>query len=422
VNFPVFIARRYLFAKKTHNVINVISYISVVGVAIGTLALVVVLSVANGYDSLTKKMYSVFNPDIRISAVEGKTFIPDSTIFDKINSIKGVKGCLQALEENTLITYAHDNRNNSESKAQSIAVMKGVDENYEEVSGITRKRITDDSDYSFIIMGEFKLRHSYIPQAVIGIGIAQTLGINLGSITPLQVWIPKRGVKVSMTNSMDAMSMDNIYPSGIFSIEQAFDNNYFFVPIDFARELLNYTDEVSSIEVKIDSTANVDAIQKEIQAIVGDGFDVKNRYQQNETLYRMLSSEKYAIYVILVFIITLFSFNIIGLISMLIVDKKKDIATFKILGCDANAVKKIFYYQGCMIAIGGAIIGLTLGVLLCLAQQYFKIIKLPNMFIIDAYPVEIQVGDIFLILGFVFVAGLVMARLPIWYLSKRIES
>ena len=422
MNFPVFIARRYLFAKKTHNVINVISYISVVGVAIGTLALVVILSVANGYDSLTKKMYSIFNPDLKISVVEGKTFIPDSATFAKIKTIKGVLGYSEVLEENTLISYSHGASSIRESKTQTIAIMKGVDDDYESVSGITKKRITDDSDYSFIVMGEFKLQHSYIPQTVMGIGVAQTLGVNLASITPLQVWIPKRGVKVSMTNSMDAMSVDNIYPSGVFSIEQAFDNNYFFVPIDFARSLLNYTNEVSSIEVKIDSTANVNAIQKEIKTILGNDFDVKNRYQQNETLYKMLSSEKYAIYVILVFIITLFSFNIIGLISMLIVDKKKDIKTFKVLGCDDSTIQKIFHYQGCMIAIGGAIIGLVLGILLCLAQQYFKIIKLPNMFIIDAYPVEIQIGDILLILAFVFVAGLVMARLPIWYLSKKMKE
>ncbi|MDR3286672.1 MAG: FtsX-like permease family protein [Prevotellaceae bacterium] len=421
MNFPVFIARRYLFAKKTHNVINVISYISVVGVAIGTLALVVILSVANGYDSLTKKLYSVFSPDIRISATEGKTFVPDSLFFEKIEKVNGVLGYSKVLEENVLISYKLNNDYINRPTTQSIATMKGVDKNYENVSGITKKRLSDNGEYSFVAMGEFKLWHSDVPQTVMGIGIAQTLGVNLSFFAPIEVWIPKRGVKVSMTNTLDAMVVDYVYPSGFFSIEQSFDYNYFFVPLDFAQNLLNYTSEISAIEIKIDSTANVNDIQKQIQEIIGEGFDVKNRYQQNETLYRMLSSEKYAIYVILVFIITLFSFNIIGLISMLIVDKKKDIETFRVLGSSNRIVKQIFYYQGCMIAIGGAIIGLTLGVLLCLIQQYFKIIKLPNMFIIDAYPVEIQIGDIFLILAFVFVVGFAMARLPIWYLSKKMK-
>jgi lipoprotein-releasing system permease protein len=421
MNFPVFIARRYLFAKKTHNVINVISYISVAGVAIGTLALVVILSVANGYDSLTKKLYSVFCPDIHISAIEGKTFISDSSMLKKIENVKGVLGYSQIIEENVLISYKLDNNYVNKSTMQSIATMKGVDENYENISGITKKQIDNNSEHSFIVMGEFKLWYSDIPQTVIGIGIAQTLGINLSFLAPLEIWIPKRGTKVSMSNPADAMAVDHIYPSGFFSIEQTFDNNYFFVPLDFAQSLLNYTNEVSAIEVKIDSTMNINNIQKQIQEIVGERFSVKNRYQQNETLYRMLSSEKYAIYVILVFIITLFSFNIIGLISMLIVDKKKDIETFKILGCENKTVKQIFYYQGCMIAIGGAITGLILGIMLCLTQQYFKIIKLPNMFIIDAYPVEIHIGDIFLILAFVFAVGAVTARLPVWYLSKKMK-
>ncbi|MDR3227387.1 MAG: FtsX-like permease family protein [Prevotellaceae bacterium] len=421
MNFPVFIARRYLFAKKTHNVINVISYISVVGVAIGTLALVVILSVANGYDSLTKKLYSVFSPDIRISATEGKTFVCDSLLFEKIEKVNGVLDYSQVLEENVLISYKLNNDYVNRHTTQSIATMKGVDKNYENVSGITKKRISENGEFSFVAMGEFKLWNSDVPQTVMGIGIAQTLGVNLSFFAPVEVWIPKRGVKVSMTNTLDAMAVDYVYPAGFFSIEQSFDYNYFFVPLDFAQSLLNYTAEISAIEIKIDSTKNINAIQKQIQEIVGEGFDVKNRYQQNETLYRMLSSEKYAIYVILVFIITLFSFNIIGLISMLIVDKKKDIETFRVLGSSNKTVKQIFYYQGCMIAIGGAIIGLTLGVILCLIQQYFKIIKLPNMFIIDAYPVEIQIGDIFLILAFVFVVGFAMARLPIWYLSKKMK-
>ncbi|MDR2651745.1 MAG: FtsX-like permease family protein [Prevotellaceae bacterium] len=422
MKFPVFIARRYLFAKKTHNIINVISYISVVGVAIGTLALVVILSVANGYDTLTKKLYSVFSPDLRISAIEGKTFVSDSSMLEKIKNVKGVLEYSQALEENVLVSYKLDNDYLSKPATQSIAIMKGIDKNYENVSGITRKRIDSNSEHSFIIMGEFNLWYSDVPQAIIGIGIAQTLGVNLNFMAPLEVWIPKRGTKVSMSNPLDGMAFGYVYPAGFFSIEQTFDNNYFFVPLDFAQEILNYTNkEVSAIEIKVDSTANINTVQKEIKAIAGDGFDVKNRYQQNETLYRMLSSEKYAIYVILVFIITLFSFNIIGLISMLIVDKQKDVDTLKILGADNKTVKQIFYYQGCMIAIGGAVAGLILGTILCLMQQYFKIIKLPNMFIIDAYPVEIHVGDIFLILAFVFVVGFAMARLPIWYLSKKMK-
>ncbi|MDR1552827.1 MAG: FtsX-like permease family protein [Prevotellaceae bacterium] len=422
MKFPVFIARRYLFAKKTHNIINVISYISVVGVAIGTFALVVILSVANGYDTLTKKLYSVFSPDIRISTTEGKTFVSDSSMLEKIKNVKGVLEYSQVIEENVLVSYKLNTDYLNRPATQCIAVMKGIDENYENVSGITRKRIDDNSEHSFIVSGEFKLWYSDVPQTVMGIGIAQTLGINLNFMVPIEVWIPKRGTKVTMGNPLDAMAFGNVYPVGIFSIEQTFDNNYFFVPIDFAQDILSYADsEISAIEIKVDSTANVNAVQKEIKAIAGEGFDVKNRYQQNETLYRMLSSEKYAIYVILVFIITLFSFNIIGLISMLIVDKQKDINTLKILGSDNKTIKQIFYYQGCMIAIGGAIAGLISGVILCLIQQYFKIIKLPNVFIIDAYPVEIHVGDIFLILAFVFVVGFAMARLPIWYLSKKMN-
>lgn len=414
MNLAAYIAKRYLFAKKTHNVINIISYVSVAGVALGTLALVVVLSVYNGFDDFVKSLYTSFDSDIRITAVEGKTF--DSTIpqLQQVRTLDGVVSYSEVLEDNVLLNYEVSRRINDYDEPpktkQLPAIMKGVDDSYLQTSDIER----------LLIAGDFELKKGDIQEAVLGYGIAGSLGVNAGFVTPLQVWAPKRGKKLSL--GMNALQHDYLFPSGIFSVDKTIDGKYIFTSLDFARDLLGYTDEVSSIELKVSGTANADKLQKEIEQLLGSSFNVKNRYQQNETLYRVMLSEKFVIYLILILIVTIVSFNIIGSLTMLMVDKKKDIVTLQNIGADIGLIKRIFLFEGWLIAIFGAIVGLLLGLFVCWLQIQFQLVSMPSGFLISAYPVKVQLLDVLLVFGLVILMGYLIARIPVAYLSKRLKA
>lgn len=415
MNLPVFIAKRYLFAKKTHNVINIISYISVTGIALGAFALVVVLSVTNGFNTFITSLYTSFDSDIRITVVEGKVFDPTTDVFQKIKSLDGIASYSEVLEDNVLLEYQPFERINETdiipNPRQSIATMKGVDDSYLQTSNVAE----------LVPIGEFKLKDGSIEQTVVGYIIAEELGLSLGFVTPLKVWIPERGKKVSPTNAIESMRNDFIYASGLLSADKTIDSKYIFTTIEFARDLLDYTVEASAIELRLNKNTNPDKVQQQIEELLGPSFSVKNRLQQNETLYRVMSSEKFAIYLILIFMAVIISFNIVGSLTMLMVDKKKDVATLQSMGADTNLIKRIFLFEGWFISIVGAIIGAMLGVVICLIQQYFKIIPMPNGFLIDAYPVEIQVLDVFIVLATVIAMGYLIARIPVSYLAKRLK-
>lgn len=400
MNLPMFVARRYLFAKKSNNAINIISGISVIGVMIGTMALVIVLSVFNGFDNLVKSLFNSFDPDLRISLVEGKTFIPAHDQLERLGATPGVAAFTKVIEENALIRYG---------EKQLPATIKGVDNNYLKVSGLD----------SMVVEGEFSLIKDRTNFAVIGEGVAYYLSVGLNFVNPLTVYMPKKTEGYSI-NPEEAFNVYNIHPSGIFSIEQDYDQKYIIVPYRFAAKLLNDSLSYSSIEVKFKAGVSKDEVQKNVQKIFGRDFSVKNRYQQKEIFYKIMKYEKWFIFFILSFILMIASFNIIGSLSMLIIEKKRDIATFQSLGADNKLIRRIFLNEGLMISLFGAIVGVLLGILVCWIQMRFGIIKLSGSgsFIIDAYPVAIQFSDLF----FAFITVIAIGLFAAWYPVKLIVS
>ena len=402
MNFPFYIDRRYLLGKKSRNAINIISAISVFGVATGTMALVIVLSVFNGFDSVVKSLFSTFDPDIQISAVEGKTFVPDIGLKAKLLAIEGVEAASEVMEEDVLFLY---------DEKQHIGTLKGVDDDFPLVSGID----------SMVYDGSMKLRDRNRSYAVVGQGVAYSLRIGLNFINPLYLYTIDRKASFNMAQPEESVRRDFLYPSGIFAIEQEFDSRYVITSIDFARDLFLYDSEVSFLELRIDPEADLAAVQESIAETMGEGFHVKNRAQQNELFYKVMKSEKWAIFLILTFILIIASFNIIGSLSMLIIDKRSDIVTLRNMGAGNRLIGRIFLVEGWLISIAGSFVGIVLGTLISWIQQHFGVIKLSGSgsFIIDAYPVQIQLTDILLIWLTVLFIGYLAARYPVKQISGR---
>ncbi len=401
MNVPLFIARRYLFAKKSHNIINIISIISVVGVATGVMALVVVLSVFNGFDSLIASLYSHIDADLRIEPKKGKTFRIDSLPFEKVRQMDHVAVFAEVLEENALFRYRGK---------QHIGVVKGVSRNYTELTGLKSK----------IIDGEFKLWQGSQPMAIMGEGVAYYLNANLAHFDPVFIYIPRRGKSYSPST---AFINKAIMPSGVFAIEQEFDTRYVITPVEFARKLLLYDSlTVSAIEIKLNPNANPVKAKADVEKVLGNRYRVLDRYQQNESLYRTMKSEKFTIALILILILIIASFNIVGSLSMLIIDKRTDVETLKSFGASNALIQKIFLAEGMLISIGGSLIGIILGLLTCWLQITFKLIKLEGRgnFIIDAYPVEVQAGDMALIFLVVIAIGYLAARFPVRVITRKL--
>lgn len=405
MNFPLYIAKRYLFSKKSTNIINIISAISVIGVAVGTMALIVVLSVFNGFDDLIKSLFNSFDPDIKITSVNGKTFIPDSRL-DSLKTFKEIDIFTESVEDNALLKHRDK---------QYIATIKGVDENFLKTSGID----------SMIVDGEFILKYEDKNFAIIGQGVAYYLSLGLNYVSPaITVYVPKRNKQISQLNIDEAFNKKTIVTSGVFSIQQDFDSKYVIVPLDFAREIFNYTNEISSIEIKIKKGENIEFVQNKIKKLFGNNFEVNNRYQQHELLYKIMQSEKWAIFLILTFILIIASFNVIGSLTMLIIDKQKDIFILQSMGADFSLIRKIFLFEGWLISFVGAIIGLIFGLLICWLQQEFGLIKLntSGTFIIENYPVKIVIVDLFYVFSTVVLIGFIAAWYPVRYITRNYIS
>lgn len=401
MKLSLYIAKRYLFAKKSRNAINVISAISVAGVTVGTMALITILSVFNGLEEMVKTIFSTSDPEIRITPVKGKVFSPDTLMLRRLSAVDGVEVYAETLEETALLRY---------DERQYIATIKGVSLNYAHVTQLD----TAMWDGDFTLEGE-----NGRPYAVAGLGVANFLGMRLNFVSPLTIYMPDRRARLS-TNPDNAFTRKYIFLSGIFAVEQEFDSKYVFLPIDFVRELLDYTDEVSSIEVKIIPGSDEKKTQKAIKEVVGDSFLVQNRYEQQEMFYRVMKAERLAIYVILTFILIIASFNIIGSLTMLMIEKERDIDILRSLGADNRLIKKIFIYEGWMISFIGTIIGLIIGALLCAAQEHFGIVKLAGeSLLIDAYPVRMKIIDFFIVAATVLAIGYGAAWYPVHYLSRR---
>lgn len=399
------IARRYLFSKKSHNAINIISGISASGVAIGTMALVCVLSVFNGFETLISDMFSAFDPDLKITLTQGKTFDVNSTEFSEIRKLKSVAYFTEVIEENALLRF---------KDKQMPATIKGVSDDFEEMTRID----------SIMYDGKFQLYDGAFERAVPGIGVASILGLGAHFIDPLYIYAPKRTTNINLLRPENSFNQLGAFVSGIFAVQQLqYDDHYVLVSIGLARELFEYDkNTVSAVELKLADGADPDNVQNQIQTIVGNRFQVKNRYQQQESFFKIMKIEKWITYLILCFILLIASFNIIGSLSMLIIDKKADIMTLRSLGADNQTIKRIFLFEGWMISAVGAIVGIVLGAGLCLLQETFGFLKLGSGFIVEAYPVVTNLMDMFLVFFTVLLMGFLAAYYPVRYIKTKENS
>ena len=392
-----FIAGRYLFAKKSHNVINIISAISAIGMAIGTAALIIILSVYNGFDSLIKSMMSNVEPDLLITPATGKVFVPEGETYDWIYDQPSVASMCCILQEQVFISY---------DGKQSLATAKGVDWVYEDESPL-RNHLTE---------GEFRLHRGDIPLAAVGASMAYELGLSPRFLAPIEIFYPARTRKISMANPLSSIEAIKVWPSCTFAVNNDIDSELMILPIEKMRELLEYNDEVSAVEIRLAEGTDrkeLARLQQEISARLGDGFKVKDRFQQNESLYKMMKYEKAAIYMILIFVIIIIAFNIFGSLSMLIIEKKQDIETLRYLGAQESLIRRIFILEGWMISLAGLGAGLVLGVGFSLLQQHFGFIKMPGHFVVQAYPIIVSWSDILLTSAGVAVVGYLIALLPV---------
>ncbi len=384
--------------------INLISAISVVGLMIGTMGLIIGLSGFNGFDSLIKSLFSSFDPEIRITVKEGKSFSTSGAEFDQLKRMPQVAYYSEIVEDNALLSY-YDRR--------VFATLKGVSEEYRQFSGVD----------TMIIQGEFKLRDATNNYAVPGEIIASNLAIGVDQMEPINVYVPKRG-RESMALPSGNFIHKMIYPSGIFSIQQEIDAKYMIVPIDFAREIFEMPVNVSAIELKLKEGFSEKEAKTAIASLLGNGYDVKNRYQQHDYLYKTMLSEKYATYLILILILVIASFNIVGSLTMLILDKKEDIAILQSMGADKRMIRNIFLFEGWLISLIGAIVGTLAGLGLCWAQITYGFVKLSDgatsSFVIDAYPMKIVSTDLILVFVSVSLIGFLAAWYPVRHISVKL--
>jgi len=377
------------------------SWISVAGIIVGTLALVIVLSVMNGFNSLINEFFSSFDPDLKITSVQGKMFDPGEIDVEKIKGLPGVVHYAEVIEEVAMLKYG---------SRQYFATIKGVPGNFTDYTHID----------SLVVDGSFILEEQGIDYAVVGQGVALNLGVGLTFIDPIRIFVPKKGKQVSL-NPARAINYNSIHPSGIFSVLEEIDSKYILVPYHFAADLFESGPKVSAIELGFDKTYNPKKLQKEIEKIAGDGFHVKNKYQQHDLINKTMKSEKWFTSLILVFILIIASFGILGSLSMLIIDKTSDIKILQSMGASQKTIRQIFIFEGWLISVAGVVIGSVLGIIVCWLQIQFGFITLPGngSFVITAYPVEIIFTDILLITGVVLIVGFLASWYPVRFISKQ---
>lgn len=406
MNFPFYIARRYLFSKKSHNAINVISAISVCGVTLATLALVCTLSVFNGFQDLVTTFFTAFDPQLKITAVRGKVFDGQDKRVLQLKKMPDVEVYSESLEDNVMVQY---------QGRQAMAVVKGVEDNFDQLTPI---------DSILFGRGDLLLHDEVVDYAIPGIQLLSTLGSGIRFLDPLEIYAPRRGAKVNMANPSTAFVTGNLFSSGlVFAVNQEkYDTSYILTSIDFARRLFQYTTEVSAINLKLKAGADTDAVKKHIQDLLGDDFLVQDRYEQQADTYRIMEIEKLISYLFLTFILMIACFNVIGSLSMLIIDKRDDVVTLRNLGASDRQIVRIFLFEGRMISFFGAFAGVVLGLLLCWLQQEYGLIALGSSgsFVVDAYPVSVHASDVLLIFITVLLIGFLSVWYPVRFLSKRL--
>lgn len=406
MNFPFYIARRYLFSEKSHNAINVISTISVCGVALATLALVCTLSVFNGFQDLVETFFTAFDPQLKITATHGKVFDGQDSRVLQLKKLPEVEVYSESLEDNVMVQY---------QRRQAMAVIKGVEDNFDQLTPI---------DSILFGRGDLLLHDEVVDYAIPGIQLLSTLGSGIRFLDPLEIYAPRRGAKVNMANPSTGFVTGNLFSSGlVFAVNQEkYDASYILTSMDFARKLFQYTTEVSAVNLKLKDGASTDAVKKRIQSLLGDDFRVQDRYEQQADTFRIMEIEKLISYLFLTFILMIACFNVIGSLSMLIIDKRDDVVTLRNLGASDKQIVHIFLFEGRMISLFGALAGVILGLLLCWLQQEYGLISLGDSgsFVVDAYPVSVHASDVIIVFVTVLLVGFLSVWYPVRFLSKRL--
>ena len=409
MNLSFYIAKRYLFSKKSHNAINVISGVSVCGVALATLALVCTLSVFNGFQDLVATFFTAFDPELKITATSGKVFDNQDVRIQKLRDFSEIAVFSESLEDNAMVQY---------NGKQAMVVIKGVEDNFSQLTAI---------DSILYGRGEMVLYDEIVDYAIPGVELTSILGTGIRFLDPLEVYAPKRGSQINVANPASSFNVSYLHSSGlVFAVnQQKYDASYIITSLKFARDLFQYDTEVSSIELKLKEGVDIDAFAHKIGGILGNDFVVQNRYEQQADTFRIMQVEKLISYVFLTFILLVACFNVIGSLSMLIIEKKNDVVTLRGLGADDQLISRIFLFEGCLISFLGALVGVVLGLTLCLVQQEFGILTLGSgasagAFVVDAYPVSVHWQDVVLILVTVLVIGFLSVLYPVKFFSRRL--
>lgn len=407
MNFPFFIARRYLFSKKKTHAINVISIISVIGVAVATMALVIVLSVFNGFHDLVASFFTNFDPQLKVVPVTGKSVAADDPELTKIRHLPQVEVATDTYEDMALAIY---------KGRQAMVTIKGVDDNFADLTHITDILYGD---------GQFQLHTANLEFGTPGIRLANTLGLGARWDNYLRIYAPQRQGQLDMSNVESGFVVDSLLSSGVvFTVNNSkYDKSYILTSIGFARRLFDAQGEVTALELRLKPGSDFDAVKSNMQDIAGKKFKVEDRYEQQADTFKIMQIEKLMAYIFLTFILVVACFNIIGSLSMLIIDKKDDVATLRNLGANEKQITRIFLFEGRMIAVIGAIVGIGLGLLLCLLQQQFGLVSMgggDGSFVVNAYPVSVHYSDVFIIFLTVIAAGWLAVYYPVRAMSKRL--
>ena len=409
MNFPFYIARRYLFSKKSTHAINVISLISVLGVAVATMALVVVLSGFNGFSDLVASFFTNFDPQLKIEATKGKAMPADDPLLVKVKHLPGVEVATECVQDQALAVY-HDK--------QAMVTVKGVEDNFDSLTHISNILYGD---------GDFTLHVANLQYGVIGIRLAQDLGTGVTWQDYLQIYAPQREGQYDASNPTNAFVKDSLVsPGALFQVKQSkYDQGYVITSIDFARRIFNRQGEITSLELRMKPGVDIDNAKEEIQAILGNKYKVLDRYEQQADTFNIMRIEKLFAYVFLTFILMVACFNIIGSLSMLIIDKKNDVITLRNLGATDGQIRRIFLFEGRMISAAGAVIGIVLGLILCWLQQTYGLVQLGDQagnFVVNAYPISVHPEDILLIFLTVILVGWLSVWYPVRYMSRKLTK
>ena len=407
MNFPFYIARRYLFSKKSTHAINVISGISVVGVAVATMALVVTLSVFNGFHDLVASFFTQMDPQLKITPVKGKTAPADDPILTKIRHLSEVEVATECLEEQALAVYGD---------RQQMVIVKGVEDNFNQLTHIQEILEGD---------GDFELHAADLSYGIPGLGVAYQLGLGYTYEHPLRIYAPRREGQLNMANPTEGFVVDDLYSPGVvFCMKQGkYDKNYILTSIAFTRHLFDLDGRLSSLELRLKPGSDFERVKSQMEELSAGKFYVQDRYEQQDDTFRIMKVEKLIAYVFLTFILMIACFNIIGSLSMLIIDKKEDVVTLRNLGATDHQITRIFLFEGRMISAIGAILGVLIGLLLCWLQQQYGIVRLGSSegsFVVDAYPVSVHPWDIVLIVFTVMAVGFLSVWYPVRYISRRL--